>query len=228
MAIEKYTNTSLQDTANLIDSLGWFDTVEIDGANQAISCYLDGDYYLRLRPGQGDSVSFYPLGYNNRGVSGGQVRSINGNANSFFMTYCYKTKNGLLFMSLMYPSSNESYYSSFLLAKTNAGKIAVAFQDSCAMSYSGNIQTYAVDEPVVDVGSWPIIRFRRLWEYDSGGWPSTPQLVSAPIPTHPSSGTSYIKGALGFILAPFNQAGIVEIDGIKYATNGVLALNDED
>ena len=229
MAIERFNLTSDQDLFNLIYSLEWFDNLEWAGLD--IRCYIGDDYYIVIHAYTGSSTSgtpgmwFYPLGYGKRGATGAQSRQPNLNMSRFYTRYAFKTKNGLLIMSDLIGTPGVAY-NAFMICKTNAGEIAVVMPYNLSSDYSEYI-AMAVGETCRE--TYQVFRlspqnpqstFFKSYE--------TKQLVSVPIPTFPNSGTSYVKGALGFILAPFNQAGIVEIDGIKYATNGVLALNDED
>lgn len=225
MAIERFTtNNSRQNIANVIDSLGWFDAVLIE--NGRINCYIGDDYYLSLILSSSSSFQFYPFGFKRCNEAGGAARTINEDAAYLSAFYGYKTKNGLFFMSDINPSSNR-YYNAWIIAKTNNNKIAVVFPAHCRLDTCGYFQSCAVEEPNLNDG-YPAVGFKSMDVIGQGAWPHVSQIATAPIPTRPTSGTSYIKGALGFVMAPFAQAGIVEINGIKYATNGVLALNDED
>ena len=228
MAIEKRTFSSGQDVADAIDSLGWFDDVELDASksNRAVNCYIDSKLYLQAivyLTGESQSytpgVSFWTKGKNQ---SGSQVNETL--TNTFRHKYCMITKNGIIFAS--HASAAVDYYSTWMLAKTNNEKIAVFLPNYNAVAgsaYKGS----AVDETSSVLNSSGV-RTCCPYYLTDGAWEDATQIVGYPLPTHPQSGVSYIKNGMGFVLCPRLTLGTYTINGTEYATNGVFALSDKD
>lgn len=224
MAIERFTITSTQDIVNLVDSLGWFDNVEL--SENMCKGWVDGisDYVLEAQ--FDNTFAFHTKGYSQS--SSYEKLGIRGSAYCL-INYAYKTQNGILFFGIPSPpdSGANSYYSC-MIGKTQNGTIAFA----CAYNtgaYANYYRSAAVGETFTNMDGYAGYNLKAPnGGSQSGQIPKTTQIVSVPIPTFPDSGASYIKGSLGFIVAPFKSAGVVDINGIKYATNGALALNDED
>lgn len=223
MAIERFTITSTQDIVNLVDSLGWFDNVELsDGICEGLITGISGVVFEAVFD---NTFAFYTKGktystaYESLGLR---------NVSYCRVHYAYKTKNGILFFGVPAPVANENLYYSCLVGKTQNGAIAFVGATNSAASAT-TFRSAAVNDTFRSEDGYHGFQLKGAYgSYSTGLIPKSTQINSVPIPTFPNSGVSYIKGALGFVMAPFTQAGIVEIDGIKYATNGVLALNDED
>ena len=189
-----------------------------------ISCVLDSKTYLEIgviiqgQSGTGTpNVIFYTKGK-------GDVAGVTRTAAGYKQRYGYKTKNGILFVNNMNPGQYDDCYC-WLLGKTNTGKICIAHYNGTSISTQ---YTAAIDETSTEIGQGMYLCYKTAYSSTTGKWLGSSQLVTAPIPTHPDTGTSFIKGALGFVISAFNGCGIVEINGVKYATDSVLALNDED
>ena len=223
MAIERFTITSTQDIVGLVDSLGWFDNVELSegickGWITDISDFVFAAEFDR-------TFAFYTKG---KTLSTANENLGLWNASTCRVHYAYKTKNGILFFGVPAPTSNENNYYSCLIGKTQNGTIAFVGATNSAASATA-FRSAAVNDTFRSEDGYPGFQLKGAYgSYNTGLIPKSTQINSVPIPTFPDSGTSHIKGALGFVVAPFTQAGIVEIDGIKYDTNGALALNDED
>lgn len=227
MAIEKRTFSSVQDVADAIDSLGWFGTVEVENG-RTVNCYIDSKLYLQvivyltgesysLTPG----VSFYTKGKDQSGS-----KTCNILTNNIRHKYCMITKNGIIFAS--HTSTTEETYFTWMLAKTDNGKIAVVMPNPS----SGNVSSPAYKSAAIDETSSGIgsdgIRLCYPRYLTDGAWEDATQIVGCPIPTHPQSGVSYIKNGMGFVLCPRLALGKWIINSKEYATNGIFALSDED
>lgn len=218
MAIEQYTFASANDLKDLVESLDWFDTVSIDGV-YVVGSLNNVDTLFLCAPtvGQGSSNKFYT---GTRWVEMNASSSVN-----YTLVYGFKTKNGLL---LTHDTSNCR--SQVLLGKTNNGNIAVCMSQSADQYSKTQFYSAAVGESDPAIGG--VGRLLTIGNAVSNTaeryrWVGTSQITSCPIPTCPTNGTSYIKGAKMFITTTLDSLGIVEIDGVKYATTGDLALNDE-
>ena len=230
MAIEKIVLGSAQDVADVIDSLGWFDSVFVDSTdNTIVHGMIDGDDYLGIKVGivggasaAGNGVYFYTKGYGNPGN-----QTASQTHNSALHRFAIRTKNGIIFASHSSVTASTAYFS-WMLAKTTNGKIAVVIPGS--NNYSSNGERYltaAVDETSPNVGIG-FICLSKPGSTTYGNWDDSSQIVGVPIPTHATSGTSIIKNGMGLILCPNVDFGKRIINGTEYATNGVFALSDED
>lgn len=220
MAIERYALTSQQDVADLVGSLGWFDEVTLYNTDQSVLCIKDGKRYLEISQSIGGNASWYGVNFFINGgnnITFGKTTTISG----YYLNRAFKTRNGIIFRS----NESSSYPLSFLLGKTNDGAIAVAIPTD--LSPNPPWRSAAIEEAWLYDEQFSLKSLSNTG-YDRGVWPDSPMVVSFPIPTHPANGTRYIKGALGLIVASFTDFGIVEIDGVRYATDGRVALNDED
>lgn len=225
MAIEQYTLATVNDLKNLVESLGWFDTVAIESERGvAVNCTVDGITVLKLAGpitnSKYDKNEFYT---GTRTIL--QSTPVIGNQ---ALVYAYKTKNGLL---LTHTASICE--AQVLLGKTNNGDIAVCMSIAASDSSGFKFWAAAVGETdqYIGTGSRQITignSTSSSSEHPRNVWAGSPQITACQIPTCPSSGTSYIKGARMLVTTTINSLGTVEIDGIQYATTGDLCLNDED
>lgn len=220
MAIEQYTFASARDLKDLVESLGWFDTVSIDGSyNYVIGSINNVDTLFLSVPtsGQASANKFY---------TGTRWVQMNASTSSnYTLIYGFKTKNGLL---LTHSTSNCQ--AQVLLGKTNNGSIAVCMSQSADQYSKTQFYSAAVgesDPAIGSVGRLLTIGNAVSISAERYRWVGTSQITSCPIPTCPTNGISYIKGAKMLITTTLDSLGIVEIDGVKYATTGDLALNDE-
>lgn len=216
MAIEQYTFASARDLKDLVESLGWFDTVRTTG-DYVIGCLNNVDTLLLCEPTGSSPNKFYT---GTRLIETGA--NVSGN---YTLIYGFKTKNGLLLTH-----TTSDCQAQVLLGKTNNGSIAVCMSQSADQYSRTQFYSAAVGESDPAIGS--VNRLLTIGNAASNTgaryrWVGTSQITSCPIPTCPTNGTSYIKGAKMFITTTLGSMGIVEIDGVKYATTGDLALNDE-
>lgn len=216
MAITKVIISSMSDLKAAIESSGLFDTVEISSASVTMKIDEYADYVAWFTWGTNNdgALCFYPTSYTGS-APGIEITSIP-NPN-----IAYISSNGIMLVSgNRVPSSGQ--YHAFLLGKNENGKVAIA-----AMPVSdhtnrapGTFKTAAVGETAdlnisVTAGCMTI-----------GLTPNTSQIVYAPIPTHPTSGVSTIQGAGLCLQTPLSDTCIVDIDGVKWATNGFLMLRE--
>lgn len=227
MAIEKITLDSAQDVADVIDSLGWFSSIIVDGS--VVHGLIDGVAHLGVNVGivGGTSATGTPgVYFYTKGNTTGS-RTIAQAHNSALHHFAAKTKNGIIFASHSSAPSNQSYFC-WMLAKTTNGKIAAVVPATNNYSSGGErYLTAAIEETSANVpGGY--ISLCKQGSVSSGNWDDSTQIVGTPIPTHATSGTSVIKNGMGFILCPPVSLGSMIINGTEYATNGILALSDED
>jgi hypothetical protein len=217
--IERYDNITFNDLKDLIDGLGWFAASEIDAGT--FIWYADEEkqkYVMRI-----DSAE---LRFSSTGNVNDSARYIYGRYDkNGYPRYAFKTKNGLLLSNTTsYANSNWTPWAG-IIGKTNNGDIAVAINVGNDMTNIGKIATSAYGETAKGLES---LSFRASYNYPLQR-EQTCQITGMPIPTCPSNGTSYIKGALALVVAPWSYyCGEVDINGVRYVTNGYLALNDED
>lgn len=237
MAIEQVVFSKAADIRDLIMSTLWFDSV-LSQTNLYTFKTLKpsgtsgAKLVINIHTKNSSSSETSNYGVNANGItfyttwSDDVTRTLQVTATNLSHQYAYKTKNGILFFSHYNPTQTDDTYFCWLLARTNDGRLAVAIQEPGGTGY--RVQTAADGEQSPYIESNAYLSYSSVSNAAMGKWEDTPQIVMAPIPTHPAIGQSYIKGAAGFILSPFTGAGVVEIDGVKWATNGTIALNDED
>lgn len=217
MAIERINGLTLAGLKDLIDSLGWF--AASDENSGTYTFYADEEKQKPVI--QYTSSSF-------RFSSVGSADNVSSSIQCAFdiPTVAFKTKNGLLL------SNTTAYASSYwnpwtcILGKTNNGAIAAVFSRSASPSEFCRFYSSAYGESVYSGLGY--LEFRYGYNYPTNAR-LTSQIAGCQIPTCPDNGISYIKGALGLVVAPWDYYwGEVDIGGVRYATNGYLALNDED
>ena len=216
MAITKVSIGSMNDLKAVLESSGLFDTVEISGT--AVTAYVDEyDSYVLWYTWGGSytgSLYFYPTPYSS-GENGIEIANVP-NPN-----IAYVSSNGIMLVSgSRVPSSGQ--YHAFLLGKNENGKVAIAAMPVSGYTNRapGTFKTAAVGE-TTDFNSTITVGYTT-----AGETPNTSQIVYAPIPTHPTSGVSTIQGAGLCLQTPLSDTCIVDIDGVKWATNGFLMLRE--
>lgn len=219
MAIEKYTELTWDGLKDLIDSLNWFDRSEHTGN------------YLNFFVGESASTptmqftmaSSPRMYFSHTGDVDSDGHNLYG-ANGGAIPYAYKTKNGIL-MSTESEYVGSGYGWAAILGKTNNGAIAVAMNVTKGSDNYGRVHTCAYGEENKGLESFVF----RMSAAHPTGKSSVSQIEPCPIPTAPANGTGYIKGAVCLPLAPWDYYfGEVDIGGIRYVTNGYIALSDED
>lgn len=223
MAIERYMLATTNDLKDLIEGLGWFDNVTVgyDIFDGVLVCTLGNvvPFQALNVAGPTGDVSYT---YANQFNTGTRTFYMGGAAQNKRIKYAFKTKNGLLL------TNNETECrSQVLIGKTDAGSIACCM--SCSTDTMYKFYTAAVGEIDEYIGT----DNRTLGIGIGGGssryrWTGSPQITACQIPTCPSSGASYIKGALLLVTTNMDSLGIIEINGIQYVTTGDICLNDED
>ena len=226
MAIEKIVLGSAQDVADVIDSLAWFDSVTVSGTT--VTCAKDSIDHLIVNVGivSGTSATGTPgVTFHTKGNGETGNRTMQQGHNSALHHFAAKTKNGIIFASHSTVTDSTNYFC-WMLAKTTNGKIAAVIPG--ANNYSSNGERYltaAIDETSANIPSG-FISLSKQGSTTYGNWNDSSQIVGVPIPTHATSGTSYIKNGTGFILCPNVDFGKRIINGTEYATNGIFALSD--
>lgn len=213
MAIERYVLSDVAELKAMIDGLNYFAASDTDGSGNII-WYMDEEMKKEVLKINSSGSSWWFSHNGDMGNSGNYIT-----ASGAFPSNAYKTKNGMLLSSATeYRSSYWSQYA-LLLGKTNNGAVAAALQYQANSPYHVDIAAYG--DTTKGITNF-YLRGSTL------GYSECPQIVTAPLPTCPASGVSYIKGAMGLIVAPWNYYwGEADIGGIRYATNGYLALSDE-
>ena len=212
MAIERYAGLSLSDLKDLIDGLGWFAASDTDG-NGNIIWYADEEKTKAVLQVDSTGANW---SFSHDGDMGNHHIDVTGS----FPSNAYKTKNGLLLSSVTaYASSYWGQYA-MIIGKTNNNAVAVAMQTNGNGPYALNISAYG--DAARALGTVYFGASTNRYDY-------SPQIVTAPLATCPAAGTSYIKGAVGLLVAPWQYYwGEVDIGGVRYATNGYIGLNDAD
>lgn len=144
------------------------------------------------------------------------------------------TSKGVIISSNATPSSLNptstagSRYFSVLLGNDKNGKPAVACQNDCGVHNIGCLKSAAMDETSDDINNWSVIIRNPDSSSINYQFPrrSDQVMVTAPIATHPSTGTNTIDGGLLFIQCPVIPLGVVRIGNKNYATNGIMAISD--
>ena len=229
MAIEQYTLATVNDLKSLVESLGWFDNVEMNpSSNGEVLCQLDSYPNVDIIRFAGATGSIQAEYCNAFNTGERTIKMSYSSSSNLRLIYAFKTKNGLL---LTHTASTCK--AQVLLGKTNNGDIAVCMSKSADDSSGFKFWAAAVGETDQYIGT----NSRQITignsttassEYPRNVWAGSPQITTCQIPTCPSSGTSFIKGALMLVTTNINSLGVVEIDGVQYATTGDLCLNDED
>ena len=228
MAIEQYTLATTNDLKNLVESLGWFDNVAINISSSGevlgqLDSYPDVNIVKFAGPTGGMSANSTAFNTGTRTITMGCSASTD-----LRLIYAFKTKNGLLLTD-----DSVNCYSQVLLGKTNNGDIACCMSTHASEASTYDFWAAAVGETDQYIGTSN--RTIRIGVRNSAAstasrfrWTGTPQITACQIPTCPSSGTSYIKGALMLVTTNMNSLGTVEINGVQYATTGDLCLSDDD
>lgn len=217
MAVERYDNLTLDDLKALIDGLGWFAASDVE----------TGTYTWYADEQKQKSVLR---------ITSSQIRfSSTGNVDAAFISanfggmgapmYALKTVNGLLLSNTTFYAQSQWFPWAGILGKTNNGAIAAAINSEFSANDVGKISTSAYGETVKGLET---LVFRGGYQYPAQRQ-QTCQITCIPIPTCPSNGTSYIKGASALVVAPWDYYwGEVDINGVRYSTNGYLALSDDE
>lgn len=210
MAFEKIEiGGTYSDFATWLSSqeLAWFDSVTTPSVG-VISCFIEGVEYMRF----GSSyIMFSPTGQIS--MSGKYFSSSGKNA----YQYGYKSKNGVL---LTYTQNAPQAWVFF--GKTNNGAKCFAMGNGNA-ALSVNVAAFGEESTSLSE------KFCSTATSRPPEWGDSVQVVTSVIPTHPSSGVSYINGALLILTAPFQYDGWqkVRIGETTYMTNGYVALSDD-
>lgn len=227
MAIEKFTLNSAQDVANVLTGLGWFTEVRVE--DTTVHGIIDNVPYVGINVGitGGTSASGTPgVYFYTKGSSAGSITVAQAHNNALHR-FAIRTKNGVIFASHSSVGISQSYYFAWMLAKTTNEKLAAVIPGTNNFgTYGERYFTAAADETSQNANTGTILLAKPGTSL--GCWDDSPQIVGYPIPTHPLSGTSYIKNGMGFALCPNVSIGKMTINGTDYATNGVFALSDED
>lgn len=206
MAIEQIDITSKEDLITVLQGLGYFDTIENNASTNQIECSIGSNVVLKIPSSTGTSASFEFIASNGASFS---------TTSKKMPTLVYKTRNGIL--ATLGTNTTVSNYVGLILGKTNSNVVAACCCN--AGTGTGVCKVGAVGETSPDISEQLYAAY--------GNWSTSPQITSIPIPTHPSNGVSYIKGAKAVICGPRLSTGITTINGVEYATNGYIMLSDE-
>lgn len=209
MAIECVNFVTIDDCIDFLENSGYFSKVEENSGK--IQCYIkddnDNDYMVYSSDWSNSSISytrFFPK-------SGIEVMY-----NCWGPRYGFKTSKGLFLMTSVQEMTPQNQYWTYqIIGKTNNNKMGVAFN----YNNSGRFLSAAVGENETSLVTTAMTFRDRIYSGLS-------QISMAPIGTKPTIGTSYIEGAYLLVMVPYIPPGIIEIDGKKYVTNGVIALEE--
>lgn len=218
MAIERINGLTLAGLKDLIDSLGYF--AASDESSGTYTFYADAE---KQKPVLQYTSSYFR--FSSTGNVNGAGTPYIGASYTVAPKYAMKTRNGLLLSNVVeYASSSWTPWMG-IIGKSNNGAVAAAFSRQGSQSDFVYMNSSAYGEQTVTGVGY--LTFRSQYNKPTNA-NLTSQVAGCQIPTCPDAGTSYIKGALGLVLAPWNYYwGKVIIGGINYASNGFIALNDE-
>ena len=210
MAFEKIEiGGSYSDFATWLASqqLGWFDNVTTPSVGE-IACFINNAEYMHF---YSSLVSFAPTGEMN--MQGKYFSSTGKNVYS----YGYKSRNGIL---LSFNQSAPQAWVYFGLTDDNK---------KAFMKGTGNS---ALSVNVAAIGEESSSLAKKFCSNSTAmpeAWSDATQIVTSAIPTHPASGTRFVKNAILILSAPFQNDGWqkIRIGDTVYITNGYVALSDE-
>ena len=208
MAITKMDLTSRGDLKSALEASGLFDSVSISG--NTVQCVKDSETVFEYLWSSAGSLTFHTTASNTITVSSLPLPK---NA--------YISSNGIIIVSAIRVPASDSYHA-FLLGTNENGVVSIA-----AMSATGYNNNSPGRFYTAAIGETANLNRPVTAGYSSiGETPNTSQIVYAPIPTHPTSGVSTIQGAGLCLQTPLSDTCIVDIDGVKWATNGFLMLKE--
>ena len=212
MAIQTIAIDTKEELISVLEDLDYFDMVENNASTNQIECSIGSDVVLKIPSSTSTAVSleFFTTS-ESRTVSTGSLT---------LPRIVYRTRNGIMAVKgLEGSSSTNSGNYALIIGKTNNGAIACAFTGKGGTTGKYDVKPGAVGEWSSDITS--TIKAMQ------SEWSTSPQITSIPIPTHPSNGVSYIKGAKAVMCGPLLNTGIVTINNVEHATYGVIMLSDE-
>lgn len=188
-------------------SLGWFDSVTTPSAG-TIRCFIDGTEYMNFTS---SAVTFSPTG---------EISTVNkyfSSAGKNTYSYGYKSKNGIL---LSYTQAAPQQWVYFGLTADNI---------KCFVMGTGNGALSVKIAAFEETSNSFNLPFISSSTGTPTAWSDAPQIVTSAIPTHPASGTRFVKNAILILSAPFQNAGWqkIRIGDTVYMTNGYVAFSDE-
>lgn len=210
MAIQTIAIDTKEDLISVLEDLDYFDTVENNASTNQIECSVGSDVVLKIPSSTSTaaSVEFFTTAEEKTFTVGTLT----------LPRFVYKTRNGIMAVKSQGASATSGNYG-LIIGKTNSGTIACACTGKGATTGKYDIKSGAIGEWSDDITS--AIKTMQ------SEWSSSPQISSIPIPTHPSTGVSYIKGAKAVMCGPLLNVGIVTINGVEHATYGIVMLSDE-
>jgi hypothetical protein len=209
MAITGVSFNSTDDIKDFLADTGFFREISSNG--NGTYCKIDADEPTLSIPwstSSSDQLLFRPNPNNWR---------VQVAINVWGPRFGYKTQNGVLLMTDNTQSGTSGFLMHCLIGQTNNGKVAVAMGSG---QFPTSIKAVAYNEYGQNIDA----------EFSIGGtrWNDSPQFITAPIPTHPLTGTSYIKGSITLNVGPTVGVGVININGIDYITNGCFGISDEE
>lgn len=210
MAITGVSFNTSTDVKDFLTDTGFFNTIDADSSGIYCRINESGNVTLTIPWSTSSSgqLKFCPVSSDS---------SIQTSLNVWGPRFGYKTQNGVLLMTDNTLSGNSGYLMHCLIGRTNNGEIAVAMGSGQSPT---SIKAVAYNESGQNIDT----------EFSIGGtrWVDSPQFITAPIPTHPLAGTSYIKGSITLNVGPTVGVGVININGIDYITNGCFGISDEE
>ena len=212
MSIQTIAIDTKENLISVLEDLDYFDTVENNASTNQIECSVGSDVVLKIPSSTSTSASveFFSTAEDKTfSISAVTLPRI-----------VYRTRNGIMAVKgLEGSSSSNSGNYALIVGKTNNGAIACTCTGKGGTTGKYDVKSGAVGEWSSDITS--VIKAMQ------SEWSSSPQITSIPIPTHPSTGVSYIKGAKAVMCGPLLNVGTVTINNVEYATYGIVMLSDE-
>ena len=210
MSIQTIAIDTKENLISVLEDLDYFDTVENNASTNQIECSVGSDVVLKIPSSTSTSASveFFTTAEEKTFTVGALT----------LPRFVYKTQNGIMAVKSQGTASTSGNYS-LIIGKTNSGSIACACTGKGGTQGKWDVKSGAVGEWSDDITS----AIKAL----SSEWATSPQITAIPIPTHPSTGVSYIKGTKAVMCGPLLNIGIVTINGVEHATYGIVMLSDE-
>ena len=124
---------------------------------------------------------------------------------------------------------NDSFY------YINSGKIKFTLENDEFIAQSGDVILLAKNDKATlenAIGEESSSLAKKFCSNSTAmpeAWSDATQIVTSAIPTHPASGTRFVKNAILILSAPFqnDRWQKIRIGDTVYITNGYVALSDE-
>lgn len=220
MALKKtylYSTDAAASIQNIYDYLTenavpeYFDSVSLDETNNTVSCYIGDLKFVQI---VNSTISGYPQSkfiINTTNHSCESYKSGSGK----HIYYAFKTPHGISFTT-----NYSSLMSVFTICKDNDGNTSAVAVSELNINKSSSTSTY----PTLLTANpqTGVINGRRFWVCDNGLG------TTAAVPLYVGDTTNYTPDVLLLAYAQNVSDGILDIDGVRYWSNGLWAVKIDD